>query len=216
MSKLDPSTLGKPLSLTTSLEDEIDSLMKRVEDDRQALSSWRTKQTFYYERRYQRSFRGTSNPWPGAADIVMPLMDMLIDRNKSTYMRSVFGVRPIAHMASMELQDTPKLPAAEYAFDSLVRFKITDFPRQIANASDLMMQHGLGIVKIIYDYRTRVVTEVLDRDRWPWILREILGGVEDAKTADKIFRSTRIPSLTKQDLRDSKEKIIPIIRQLFH
>lgn len=164
----------------TELRDLTAGLLKQLAFDESARSDWLERQAVYYSRRYCREGRGTSRPWPGASDIVMPTIDMTIDRIKSTLYRVIF-TNPMVVFEARNSISQGRARDAEVFFRWLLNDGIRDFRRQITIALDSVLQYGHAIVKVYWDYACRNQKTVLHRRDVPLEYRRIIQDTQDDK-----------------------------------
>ena len=149
MSKIHPGELDGIRGYSPKdIEDTINDLVGNVHRDDNDRSAWITKQQTGLERRYARLDRGTDWPWPGAADMVMPVEDMKIEEMKSVLNRVTFGStyadfilnRPAPDLARQQVHD-------KIFFNWMVMERIRDFRQQLTIAYDTLLQYGISPVK---------------------------------------------------------------------
>jgi hypothetical protein len=149
-----------------AVQEDVNELVTRIRSDEDARSTWLERQTEYYLRRYTRKFRNTSYPWPGASDIVMPVIDMTIDRMKSTLSRVVF-TRPVVTFEALKPNDFSNARNAEQFFNWLLSQGVDDFRQQVLIGLDSILQYGFCVFKVYWDFRTRNVKRVFRRQDLP-------------------------------------------------
>ena len=179
MSKIHPGELDGIRGYSPKdIEDTINDLVGNVHRDDNDRSAWITKQQTGLERRYARLDRGTDWPWPGAADMVMPVEDMKIEEMKSVLNRVTFGStyadfilnRPAPDLARQQVHD-------KIFFNWMVMERIRDFRQQLTIAYDTLLQYGISPVKTYWDYRCQQVKRVFRRrdflSRYPDLLNQL-------------------------------------------
>ena len=167
---------------------EIVDLVHQAESDR---SPWLKRQDFYLDRRYAREGRDTEWPWPGASDIVMPTIDMTIDRIKSTFQRLIF-TRPVVDFKARHPDSMDNALNARVFFDWLLGERIPDFREQILVGLDSILQFGHGIFKTYWDYKTRRVTRIIRRADLPQEFRDMLQEDEKVLQSYSQFAGQRV------------------------
>lgn len=148
---------------TKKLISEIVDNVSRDDKDR---SRWLQKGELYEDRRYVREGLDTGQPWPGASDIVIPVMDMQIDRMKATYSRLTF-TRPMVDFQARSPGSVLRSVNARGFFDYLLNDRMWDFKKQVIIGIDNMLQWGSLIFKVYWDYQTRKVTRILRKEKLP-------------------------------------------------
>jgi hypothetical protein len=134
--------------------DFVNDLVDRVKADESSRNEWLTRQEDYYERRYCRLFRNTTWPWPDASDIVMPTIDMTIDRLKAALVQLIL-TKPLATFETTTGELSQQARTDEIYFNWHLLTKSPDFRKQVIYGVDSLLQYGFCIFKIFWDYRTR-------------------------------------------------------------
>jgi hypothetical protein len=144
-------------------QEMINDIVTMVRDDEKSRNEWEHRSAKYYRRRYMREDLGTDWPWPGASDIVMPTIDMTIDRLKSTISRVIF-TRPNVSFKARNVESQGKTKKAELFFDWLLNEGIPDFREEVFIGLDSMLQYGFAAFKVYWDFRTRMVERLVRRE----------------------------------------------------
>lgn len=202
--KFDPST--EAVVSRRGLEDFIKQLVQSVREDETSRGTWLRRQAHFLRRRYTKSFRGTDWPWPNAADIVMPTMDMTVDRLKPVFIRSTVGTRPVVTVLARNPESMDRVSNLEMFMDWLVETRIPNFSEEIAYASDQYLQHGYCVFKVWYDYRTRRVSEVVDRNRLPVAIASLVRTDLTTEQANQVAAVSGIPFITQAEFAQGVDK----------
>ena len=173
----------------------VNRIVTEVHGDEDGRSTWMDRQATYYRRRYAREFRNVDWPWPGANDIVMPTIDLTIDKLKAVLARVIF-TRPMVTFKATNPDSHSRTQTAEIFYDWLINEGMPDFKNQLLVMLDSVLQHGYGMVKVFWDYRTRNVTRVLNRSDLPREFRDLVPDVEQRLANSPIPVNTGI--LTEQ------------------
>lgn len=187
-------------------EEVVGGIIKNVYDDANSRQQWLRRQAHFLRRRYTKEFRQTGDPWPGASDIVMPIIDMSIDRLAPVFVRSTIGTRPVSTVIARNPESLPKVPGVEMFLDWLIETRSTNFAEEVAYAVDSYLQHGMACIKVWYDYRTRVVREVIDRTRLPEAVQRFVRPELSPEEANAFLAQTGIPFITPEEFAESVDK----------
>jgi hypothetical protein len=109
-------------------------------------TDWEEKQRSWYQMRHNGPGRA-SPPWPGAANLHLPLSDTIIGKFKPFYDNQVYGFDLIADFTPLDdkIQDASTMAA--YWFNDKMRRK-TNLKKQILVNVDKMLQNGVSFLKI--------------------------------------------------------------------
>lgn len=157
------------ISLSDKIREKVSELVEDVnatiETRRQNLDrNWAN----LYMRRYQLEFRGTTFPWPGASDIVMPLIDMKIDQMKPAYAMLIDKI----NMKPMNSQALKNARNADLTYDWLLNHRMDGYKKSMLYVIDDMLMYGWGIAKITHNYElVKVKKTVTAQDLPERILR---------------------------------------------
>lgn len=114
-----------------------------------ARSEWDAKQRLYFEMRHE-GLRRRNKPWPGAADLHFPLVDMNIRKAKPFWeAQATAGDRLASFVAMTPQQDDATSAAADY-FDFELR-QNTNFEIEFRRCIDTMLLRGRGVIKCVTD-----------------------------------------------------------------
>jgi hypothetical protein len=114
----------------------------------------------YYKRRYQLLGKDPQTPWPGSSNWRSPVMDSEVNKAKSPLM-SVYNAVPIVSFLPLQASAVDKTDAAEETMQWLLKTRMRDFEKNMEILADNTKQNGYGIAKIVYEYKTRIVTETI-------------------------------------------------------
>jgi hypothetical protein len=153
-------------SKKTEERDFVNDLVSKVRADDNSRTEWLTRQEEYYERRYCRLFRNTSWPWPGASDIVMPTIDMTIDRLKGVLVQLIL-TRPLVTFETTSPALGAQARTDEIYFNWHLLKRNPDFKKQVVYGVDALLQYGHCVFKIFWDYRTRNARRILSMNKLP-------------------------------------------------
>lgn len=180
MSKLHPTAIDgvKPYT-PNDIEKLIAKQLDLVQADDNSRSGWLQRHMYFRDRRFCRTDRGTSFPWPGASDVVMPVEDTKLEETKSVFIRVCLGTPEIAsfvlHRPDRTLQD--QRISDSLFFNWLLRHGMRDFQEQMVIGFDTLLQSGYAPMKTYWDYRTQRVKRVFRRrdflSRYPQMINQI-------------------------------------------
>ena len=148
------------------LEEIVDQIIGEVAKDEDDRREWMERQRRYYLRRYVRVDRNTDYPWPGASDIVIPTIDMTIDRVKSTISRVLF-TNPLANFNARNAIAQDRVQAEKTYFSWLLSKRMRDFRKQAKYLLDDILCVGVGIGKVSWEYRTEKRWHILKKENLP-------------------------------------------------
>ena len=163
----------------------VQDIVGKITGDQDHRRQWLDRQRDYYLRRYSRKFRGTNRPWQGASDIVMPTMDMTIDRLKATFVRSVL-TRPVVQVEAKTPAFGDQARLDQEFLNWLLDTSIPDFKEQVMIGMDTVLQYGFCVFKIFWDYRTRKTRRVLNVGDLPRRYADVLPGLVDSAANQKV------------------------------
>lgn len=185
--KMSPTTRTETVVDTGSMrmQDFLSSLRKKVDEDNSTRRTWLQDKRYWRRRRYGKEHRMENYPWPGGSEIVMPLIDMTIDRLKASLASFIANRNPPVTVLGTTQQEMKQAPTIEMFFEWLVRSGSPNFLREMFLGLDDLFECGRMVVKSIWDYQTRVQPEVLSRRTLPQELRKYVsvGSDRDAQTA---------------------------------
>lgn len=185
--KYDPTCEQDPIQKKASAMTQwAADIIRMVQRDERSREAWLRKQVHFLRRRYGHEFRNTAWPWPGASDIVLPTIDMAIDRLKPMFVQSLLGTSPPITVIANKAEFHDKVPMIEQFLEWGMNIKMPRFKDEVNYGADFLLQHGIAVAEIVYDYRTRRVREVITRDSLPPDIRSVVPSDKniDATTAD--------------------------------
>jgi len=188
----------------------VQNIIGNVQQDDNDRARWLQRQQHYYSRRYCRTDRGTNYPWPGASDIVMPTIDMTIDRLKSAFLRLAFpGDKPAIFQTHRQENDID-IRQGENFFNWLITQGMKDLQSQLSVAFDYLLQYGIAPVKTFWDFRSRKVKRVIYKAE---ILRRYNTIIKDlSKTISRSRRNlNNNPEIVKRIGDETIEALRPLI-----
>jgi hypothetical protein len=185
----EPTSPEAALSKTVSLsEEKLNDLIHDVYSADEQRGDWMEKIRVYYRRRV--GLRPDRDyPWPGCANFGMPVIDKQIRRQKPVFVRSVFGVNPIFTVENMR-GGARRGRKIEAMYSWLVKYRMRKAMNSTAHLADLMLTYGFAVMKVIWDYKTERVTQVIDVDQ----------EIEELKRAQVLPANFSRASITKEDL----------------
>lgn len=189
----------------------LSSMISRDESDR---GTWEENKLFFQRRRYQEEWRDVSFPWPGASDIVMPLIDKKFDELKPQYLSMIFGVDPPVTVTSIVKEHQRNVRNVEMMFDWLINFGGSpDFMRETFLLVDSTLT-GRGIAKTFWRYETRTAPETITMNRLPASLLQLIVA-DSEEEADRINLFTQRPVLSKREFRQNRGTIEETLARIF-
>lgn len=114
-----------------------------------ARAVWEQKQRIYYEMRHD-GLRRRQKPWPAAADMHFPLIDMNIRKAKPFYEAQATSTERLASFVSLQDQQQAETSAAADYFDFELK-QNTNFSTELVRAIDTMLWRGRGVLKCTVD-----------------------------------------------------------------
>ena len=110
---------------------------------------WEQKQRLFYQARHD-GLRRRNKPWPTAADLHFPLIDMMIRKFKPFYIAQALSADRLANFVSLSAESGSAAEAAAEFFDYEVK-NHSDFTRKLRSAVDTMLLRSRGVLKITVD-----------------------------------------------------------------
>lgn len=110
---------------------------------------WEQKQRLYYEMRHD-GIRRRNKPWPGAADLHFPLVDMTIGKSKPFWGSQALGTEKIAAFVSLQEQLSALTTAAADFFDFELK-QNSNFQGELIRSIDTLLMRGRGVIKATVD-----------------------------------------------------------------
>jgi hypothetical protein len=140
--------------------------MKKLFDDAsEALngrSEWEARQRLYDQMRHN-GLRRRNKPFPGAADLHFPLIDMNIRKGKPFWESQATSTERLASFVSLQDQQAETTSAAADFFDFELK-QNTNFEIELLHLVDRMLCRGRGVLKAIVDPfdDNKIVFETID------------------------------------------------------
>jgi hypothetical protein len=133
----------------TDVPEKIRDIMDGAQACLSERAQWEERQATWYKLRHS-GLKRPSAPWPGAADINWPLVDMLIEKLKPLFVQQTFANELVANFYALkkDLQDFST--AAGQWFDYKLR-QDSNFEDEIVSIADYMLMGGKGIAKVRWD-----------------------------------------------------------------
>jgi len=110
---------------------------------------WEQKQRLWYEMRHD-GIRRKNKPWPAAADLHFPLVDMAIGKSKPFWEAQATSNERLAAFVALREQQQAMTTAAADFFDYELK-QNTNFEVELIRAIDTMLMRGRGALKITVD-----------------------------------------------------------------
>lgn len=196
------------------VKDWLEELNRKVKEDDQARQEWSQSLTNAYRLRYMLEWRRVEFPWPGAADIVMPLIDMMCDRMKPSYLNLITQVHPPVTVLAADKEAMNRASTVEMWFDWLVRAGSPNFVRECAFAIDDLLETGRGILKSLWHYEVRTAPETISLRRLPPELQPfVVPTKRQLKMIDQLMVQPEIR--TVQDFNARGDEIDAIIEKVY-
>lgn len=128
--------------------------MARTLDDRiwQALKdrgTWEERQRTFYALRRD-GLRRRRKPFPGAADLHLPIADNAVEKQKAFYLNGIFGRQQLASFTPLRQQMAEASASAAECLDWKLR-KESNYPRETAHLIDMMLGCGRPVLKVRWD-----------------------------------------------------------------
>lgn len=144
-----------------------------------ARTTWENKQRLYYQMRHD-GLRRMNKPWPGAADLHFPLLDMAIRKAKPFWESQATNTERLASFVAMKEQQSASTSAAADFFDFELK-QHTNFQVELIRAIDTMLLRGRGVLKVVVDPFNdhRIIADAVDT---PFIIMS--SGADDFEDAD--------------------------------
>lgn len=129
-------------------EDNSD-LYGEITSDLEDRQKWEYRQILWSKMRGQGVGRA-NRPWPGAANVHVPVADTIIGKLKPYYVVWIFGPELLAAFYSLQDQGDSYTDSVAQWFDYKVR-EISNFSEQAICGIDSCLQNGMGIIKAYWD-----------------------------------------------------------------
>ena len=172
------------------LRDFVGAEILSVKADLAQRGTWEMKQQRWFEKRY--GVRPTSKnfPWPGASNVHVALVEEKIRKLKPNYINMAFEGDPIVSMTSFGGTPVEIAQNCEILMDYLLKYSMNRVPgknylESLVLLVDWMLEKGMSIGKVIWDYHCREFTKVVDTETLSPELQSIL---KDPQTTDNDLR----------------------------
>lgn len=152
------------LEITDDLKTFVQSVSSEIQDAKSNRQEWSSRDDIYYRKRYGLRSKRT-HPWPGAANFVLPLIDADINRAKPAYV-NLINVDPIVAFEPFGPEDIEAGRKREQLLDWRLKHRM-NFMKPYLMGVDMMLQKGFTIFKIIWKFKSRTYTEILDLTELP-------------------------------------------------
>jgi len=128
---------------------ENQELFKEISDDLRDRVKWEARQIIWSRMRGQGVGR-SNRPWPGAANVHVPISDTIITKLKPYYVVWIFGPELLASFYSLDDQGDSYTDSVAQWFDYKVRER-SNFTDASICGIDSCLQNGLGVIKTYWD-----------------------------------------------------------------
>lgn len=110
---------------------------------------WENKQRLYYQARHD-GLRRLNKPFPTAADLHFPMIDMMMSKWKPFWLAQAMANERLAQFIAMRHQLADDTEAAADYFDFELK-QNTNFEEELEAAIDMMLLRGRGVLKAVVD-----------------------------------------------------------------
>jgi hypothetical protein len=124
-------------------------LYGEINNDLRDRIKWENRQIIWQKMRNLGMGR-VNRPWPGAANVHVPIADTIISKLKPYYIVWIFGPELLASFYSLEDQGDSYTNSVAQWFDYKVR-ETSNFSEQVVCAVDSCLQNGMGVLKSYWD-----------------------------------------------------------------
>ena len=202
------------LSPGDKLIDFVRETSSSVNNDENDRSEWLLKQKYFWRRRFAKEFRNPKFPWPGSSDIVMPLIDMMIDKTRPMFSSLIYGQQRIVSFRALNSTGVQNARNAETFFNWFLMHRAEDIQRQIDLAIDNFLQYGHCVYKVFWEHRT--VNQQVNVQKSQMVDRYKQVSVMDVtpEEADQIVQMTggrRVP-ITRDEFDDLEPNVRMMLR----
>ena len=133
------------------MPDDNSELFEDICNDLKDRQAWEGRQILWSRMRGQ-GVKRARKPWPGAADMHVPIGDTIIGKLKAYYIQWIFGPELLASFYSLSDQGDSYTDSVSQWFDYQVR-ECSNFPTIAICAIDSCLQNGMGFLKPYWDSR---------------------------------------------------------------
>jgi len=170
-----------------------------INNDLSDRQKWEARQILWHRMRGQGAGR-TNRPWPGAANVHVPIADTIIGKLKPYYVVWVFGPELLASFYSLDTQGDSYTDSVAQWFDYQVRER-SNFSEQTICAIDSCLQNGFGVLKPYWDAGAeRLAFASID----PYFIIVPPWSTNDLNKADRVVHSMQYSR--EEYLRDAEKK----------
>jgi len=142
-------------------EEELYSkIYSKIEDAKDNSSTWSEKANDFYKLR-MRDKKTKTFPFPGCSNLRLPTIETYLRKAKSSLLALYTNVKPRVMVIPQQGQDLQNANNIEKFLDWLADVKIKMLNKLII-CTDNMLQHGLGIMKVIWRMDENCYTETIE------------------------------------------------------
>lgn len=195
VSRMNPVSVEVVENYATTIPNQIDKLVKRIEDTDNANAGWTRRQLNYIKARMGKR-KQKRVPWVGASNINVPLVDGIIRRWRPGITSLVLDANPVAFFVAREPGDFDPARVVEPFFTWLFVDHM-DTPREVSKLVDLVASRGHAYSREGWKYETQRQARVARvEDIFPEGLEAYLQGqaaaVEEGKAAGVVPEDEQI------------------------
>jgi len=114
-------------------------------------SEWEQRQRIWYEM-LRDGLRRRNKPYPGAANLHLPIADNAVEKLKPYYINAVFGRHLLASFTPLHREDASTATAAAEGLDWKLR-KESNYPKEFGYLTHLMLGCGRVVMKCRWERR---------------------------------------------------------------
>lgn len=184
----------------------IKKLAQKVRQDDQDRQVWKDKQVVAYNARLGLR-RRTNRPYPGAAEIPIPITDKFITKLKSMFV-SVATLMKKQIVVTVDDGETvtPETKASakriERALNNLVRKRDFGWAKKVTLFVDYFLENGHAVFKVIEKFFSKTISRTIDMDNFSDEEKKYLKGL---KKDELRFVLAQREEMDLEDEDDSKE-----------
>jgi hypothetical protein len=141
-------------------EELYDKLYSYIEEAKSNSAVWENKANDYYKLR-MRDKKTKTFPFPGCSNLRLPTIETYLRKAKSSLLALFTNVKPRCMVIPQQGQSLENANNVEKFLDWLVDVKMKMFEQMVV-ITDQMLQHGLGIAKVVWRMRDNQYTEIID------------------------------------------------------
>jgi hypothetical protein len=188
-------------------------LQSKVLEDENDNQDWVKKAKYYWRRRLAQEFRRPTHPWPNSSDIVMPLMDMLIDKNKTSFTNVIWGQQLIVKFLPRSPDSVQTARNAQLFMNWFLQHQCEDLYEETDLGADRLLQYGHCVFKVFWEHRTKTFSNFIHRDQLPLRYRMVTVANMSEEDADKIALLTggRQVPITRREFDGMASKIRRVV-----